>query len=318
MKTRLLLNGKKASQESIRQAVHCLRDEGFDLEVRTTWEAGDIARLVTEASQEHCQRVIAGGGDGTVNEVVDAIMQTGQQDIDIAILPLGTANDFATACSIPTQSPYDALKLALNGQAHPVDCVKANSRYFINIAAAGFGAQVTANTPFALKNFLGGGAYTLSGLVQAINFRPFEGDAFYDGLQVASRVVIGAICNGRMAGGGQQLSPRALINDGLIEVVSLEEFEPSDIPQVIDELMQEEHFTGQFVKRNQVKSIRWQSKDVMPINLDGEPIQTRDITFTVMPSAIKLVLPNSCGILGAGRFEKRRLYVAFKLLSLTF
>ncbi len=298
MKTRLLLNGKKASQDNIRQAVYRLRDEGFDLEVRTTWEAGDIVRLVTEASQQQCQRVIAGGGDGTLNEVVDAIMQIGQQDIDVAILPLGTANDFATACSIPTQSPYDALKLALTGQAHPVDCVKANSRHFINIAAAGFGAQVTANTPVALKNFLGGGAYTLSGLVQAINFRPFEGDAFYDGQQVASRIVIGAICNGRMAGGGQPLSPSSLINDGLIEVVSLEEFEPGDIPKVIDELMQQDDFSGQFVKRNQVKSIRWKSADIMPINLDGEPVQSRDITFSVKPGAIRLVLPNECDMLG--------------------
>jgi lipid kinase YegS len=297
MKTRLLLNGKKASQEDIRQAVYRLREEGFDLEVRTTWETGDIARLVTEAYQQQCQRIIAGGGDGTVNEVVDAIMQAGHHNTDVAILPLGTANDFATACSIPTQSPYAALKLALTGKAHPVDCVKANDRYFINIAAAGFGAQVTANTPIALKNFLGGGAYTLSGLVQAINFRPFEGDAFYDGRQVASRIVIGAICNGRMAGGGQQLSPKSIINDGLIEVVSLEEFEPSEIPQVIEELIQQDDFSGQFVKRNQVKSIRWKSNGVMPINLDGEPVQSRDITFSVMPGAIRLVLPNNCDVL---------------------
>ncbi len=64
----------------------------------------------------------------------------------------------------------EAIELAVNGDAVAVDCVQANDRYFINIAAAGFGAEITAETPVELKNFLGGGAYTLTGLVKALGF----------------------------------------------------------------------------------------------------------------------------------------------------
>ncbi|MCL9776702.1 lipid kinase YegS [Vibrio methylphosphonaticus] len=296
MTIRLLLNGKKAAQDDIRQAVTQLRREGHRIEVRVTWEAGDIDRLVAEACEQGVQRIIAGGGDGTVNEVVDSILRKKGTHVELAILPLGTANDFASACTIPT-SPYDALKLALTGQAFPVDAAKANQRYFINIATAGFGAQVTANTPIPLKNFLGGGAYTLSGLVQAINFQPFQGTVKYDGHSIDSHIVIGAVCNGRMAGGGQALAPTAYIDDGYLDVVSLEEFAPSDIPVVLDELLQEDDFTGQFVKRNRVRHIEWVSDSLMPTNLDGEPMADTTITFSIQPLAVRLVLPESCPLL---------------------
>ncbi|MFA0442218.1 lipid kinase YegS [Vibrio sp. 10N.286.49.C2] len=297
MTIRLLLNGKKAAQDDIRHAVYQLRQEGHSIDVRTTWETGDIARLVSEAKEQGINRVVAGGGDGTVNEVVDAILSQKHSDLDVAILPLGTANDFASACGIPTDNPYEALKLALDGNAHSVDAARANDRFFINIATAGFGAQVTATTPVALKNFLGGGAYTLSGLIQAINFQPFKGAVRYDNQLVDSNIVIGAVCNGRMAGGGQVLASRACIDDGWLDVISLEEFEPIDIPNVLEELLSEDTLMGRFVKRNQVKTIEWLSDSIMPVNLDGEPLSQKRITFDVIPSAIQLVVPNHCSLL---------------------
>ncbi|WP_394152316.1 lipid kinase YegS [Vibrio maritimus] len=300
MTTRLLLNGKKASQEDIREAVYQLREQGHELEVRVTWEGGDFDRLVKEAGEQGVTRLIAGGGDGTVNEVVDALIRYQLQHIELAVLPLGTANDFATASEIPTASPYDALLLALTGDATPIDAASANERHFINIATAGFGAQVTANTPVALKNFLGGGAYTLAGVVQAINFQPFSGTVLFDGEVVESNVVVGAVCNGRMAGGGQPLSPNALLNDGLLNIVSLEEFSPTDIPAVVDELLQDSDFSGKYVKRNQVKTLEWVSDSIMPVNLDGEPLMAKHIKFSVLPNEIKLVLPSCSPVLVNG------------------
>ncbi len=294
--TRLLLNGKKAGQDNIRQAVYQLREEGFHIEVRTTWESGDVARLIKEAIQEQVSRIIAGGGDGTINEVVDALLSQGAEHIELAVLPLGTANDFATACSIPTSNPYHALKLALTGHAQFVDAVKANERHFVNIATAGFGAQVTATTPVALKNFLGGGAYTLSGLVQAINFQPFQGTVTYDGKVKEVGVVVGAVCNGRMAGGGQPLAPDAVINDGLLDAFSLEAFTPSDIPQVIEELQNATMGSPKFVHRYKVKKIEWQSDKVMPINLDGEPVEYKHLVIEVLPKVLSLVLPENTQI----------------------
>ncbi|GAM56834.1 transcription regulator [Vibrio ishigakensis] len=294
MSIRLLLNGKKAGQEDVRAAVYSLREQGVDLEVRPTWEGGDIERLVLEAQAEGIKRIIAGGGDGTVNEVVSALLKHNLNHIELAVLPLGTANDFASACEIPTE-PLAALELACKENPYWVDAGSANDSYFINIATAGFGAQVTATTPVALKNFLGGGAYTLSGLVQAINFEPFAGVVVADDQQKFANVVVGALCNGRTAGGGQPLAPDAYIDDGLLEAFTIEDFTAADIPKVIEDI--KSNIDTQFVHRRSVKRVEWRSDVHMPINLDGEPLSASNVVIEVMPRAIKLVLPDNTPVL---------------------
>ncbi|NRB42632.1 MAG: lipid kinase YegS, partial [Pseudomonadales bacterium] len=205
MAYRLILNGKKAELTSIREAIDQARTHSH-IEVRVTWEAGDMSRLVNEACKDGCRRLIIGGGDGSLKQAVDALMQQ-PADVrpELAMLPLGTANDFATACTIPAE-PVAALTLAQSGQAYAVDCVQANDEYFINVASGGFGAQVTNNTPVQLKNFLGGGAYTLSGLTQSLNFSPYQGKLHLPDMSVQAEVIVAAVCNGRQAGGGQQLA----------------------------------------------------------------------------------------------------------------
>lgn len=294
---RLLLNGKKAAQENIREAVSKLRNEGHELQVRATWEAGDFASFVLEAAQQNIKRIIVGGGDGSINEVVSALIENNITDISLAVLPLGTANDFASAATIPTADPYAALLLAVTGSSYWVDAAQVNDRYFINIATAGFGAQVTATTPVALKNFLGGGAYTLSGLVQAIHFQPFQGHISFDGVVKQSSIVVGAICNGRQAGGGQQLAEQAYIDDGLLEAVSLQQFALNDAAKVLEELQRTDMVSGQFVQRQQVKKVQWNSEEIMPINLDGEPIHAKQINIEVLPLRVPLVLPEACPLL---------------------
>ena len=292
MDIRIILNGKKAGLEPVRSAIFKARETG-KVDVRATWEGGDVERLVHEAVHDGCQRVVAAGGDGTVKEVVDAILHlSADERPELAVMPLGTANDFATACTIPADLLL-ALQLAQSGNIQNVDAVKANEHHFMNIASGGFGAQVTANTPVALKNFLGGGAYTLSGLVQAVNFSPYHGEIRLPEHSLSNAVIVGAVCNGRQAGGGQQLAPQALIDDGLLDLVALNNFPPEALSQVVEELLAPDA-SGEFVKRFRAPWAEWESDVEMPINLDGEPISSKKIRFEVVPGAIKLVLPDNC------------------------
>jgi lipid kinase YegS len=297
MRIRVILNGKKAALDPVRNAIYQARADG-PVEVRTTWETGDVQRLVQEACAEGCTRLVAGGGDGTVKEVVDAFMRLQQGDRpELAILPLGTANDFATACGIP-DNPLSAINLAQTGKTSSVDCIQANEQYFINVASGGFGAHVTANTPVELKNFLGGGAYTISGLIQAVKFVPYQGELRTPEGTLKSKAIIGAACNGRQAGGGQQLAPNALINDGLMDLVALLDFPKERLLQVIKEV-QNPDSKGDYVKRYRVPWAEWESDVVMPTNLDGEPFSTNLMRFDVIPGAINLVLPEGCSLLGS-------------------
>ena len=109
----LILNGKSAGDEPLREAINLLRDEGMDIQVRVTWEKGDAARYVAEAQQLGVATVIAGGGDGTINEVATALVNCpGEHKPVLGILPLGTANDFATSTAIP-EALEQALQLAI-------------------------------------------------------------------------------------------------------------------------------------------------------------------------------------------------------------
>ena len=290
----IILNGKKAGYESVRSAISALREEVEGVEVRVTYEYGDVERLVNEAVRDGVTRIVIGGGDGSVNEVVDAMAKLPrEQRPELAILPLGTANDFATACRIPANS-LEALHLAVSGSCTVVDIAKANDRHFANMATAGFGAQVTAETPVELKNFLGGGAYTLTGVLKAINFVPYQGKMKTPDFESEmTGVVVAAICNGRQAGGGQVLAPNAYINDGLLDVVILSQFPLGDIPRVIEEI-KHPSANGRYVKYFQTPWLESSADEVIPLNLDGEPYQNRQIRFEIVPGAIDLVLPESC------------------------
>ena len=293
MRARLILNGKKADRPDVRAAVMAVRAAGHELEVRVTWERGDAARFVAEAARDGVRRVVAGGGDGSVNEVANGLMAVdAARRPDMGILPLGTANDFATACGVPAD-PQAALMLAVTGEPRPIDIGRCNDAFFANVAAGGFGAAVTAETPVELKNFLGGGAYTLMGLVKAVHFVPYACSIRSPDGEVANRVVVGAICNGRQAGGGQPLAPDALLDDGLLDVVALAEFPASAAMQVVAELLADDA-RGQFVTRVRVPWIEVSAPMPIPVNLDGEPVNGTQFRFACEPAAIRMVLPADC------------------------
>lgn len=290
---RIILNGKKAGYDSVRSAISTLRKEVEGVEVRVTYEYGDVERFVSEAIKDGVKRLVIGGGDGSVNEIVDAMAKFPRdQRPELAILPLGTANDFATACQIPSDS-LEALRLAVSGRCTSVDIAKANERHFANMATAGFGAQVTAETPVELKNFLGGGAYTLTGVIKAINFVPYKGKIKIADFESEGTGVLGAICNGRQAGGGQVLAPNAFINDGLLDVMIVKDVLGADISALLDEIMNPS-FKGNYIQYFQTTWIESESEEIIPVNLDGEPYHNKKIRFEIVPNAIDLVLPESC------------------------
>ena len=111
--------------------------------MRVTWEDGDARRIVEEALAAGFATLVAGGGDGTLREVAEALAR-GRGEASLAILPLGTANDFARAAGIPLE-PAAALAL-LDQTARPIDLGAVNGKLFLNMATGGFGSKVTANT----------------------------------------------------------------------------------------------------------------------------------------------------------------------------
>lgn len=293
---RLILNGKSTALPLVREAVERLRGNGRRLEVRVTWEGGDARRLAREACAEGVDLVVAGGGDGTLHEVVNGLTDAdGHARSAMAMLPLGTANDFARACGVPLELDA-ALDLAVGRSPTPVDLIRADGELILNAATAGFGAEVTVATPAELKRALGGLAYTLVGLANAFRFKPFNGRVRGPHGQEVASALVAAVANGRQAGGGQQLAPRARIDDGLLDVITVHDFPAQDLPSLIDEVMTLPE-QGRYVSYRQLQWIEIDLDQELAINFDGEPRRVRRARFEVLAGALPLVVPPDCPLL---------------------
>jgi len=135
-RAQLILNGKAAGNPALQNAVVQQRAAGHRIKVRVTKKKGDARRFAAEAGK--ADLLIAAGGDGTLNEVVHGLMDLSKAARPVlGIVPLGTANDFATGCGIP-RDPEEALVLCMKGQGVPIDIGKANEHWFLNAASVGF------------------------------------------------------------------------------------------------------------------------------------------------------------------------------------
>ena len=293
-RAQLILNGKVAGNDALRAAVARQRAAGHRIEVRVTWEKGDARRFASEADKGDL--LIAAGGDGTLNEVVHGLMDLSRATRPIlGIVPLGTANDFATGCGIP-RDPGKALALCIKGEPVPIDVGKANDHWFINAASSGFGAEITATTSPELKRLLGPAAYTLMGAILAINFRHYQGRLILPGREITGSGPVAIVGNGRQAGGGIQVAPRACIDDGLLDVLVVRQVSPTALLAAARELQQLPS-DGEYISYWQTPWLEVHPEEAIPVNLDGEPFSFSTVRFEAVPKAISLIVPPNCQLL---------------------
>ncbi|MNO60561.1 putative lipid kinase YegS [compost metagenome] len=285
-KAMLVLHGKQAANEQVREAVQARREAGWELAVRVTWENGDAARIVGEALAAGYPTLIAGGGDGTAREVAEALAQAGAP-ASLALLPLGTANDFARAAGIPLEP--DAALALLDAPACPVDMGEVEGRLFLNMATGGFGSKVTANTPEDLKKVLGGLAYLLTGLTRFPEVHAAEGHFRGPDFDWSGEFLALGIGNGRQAGGGHLLCPQALADDGLLDVSILPT--PQDMLGTLGALLGGGLGNDDLFIRARLPWLELDAGEGLDVNLDGEPLEAQRMRFSVRPAALRLHLP---------------------------
>ena len=294
----LILNGKFADNPAIRQAIEQMRAEGHHLEERITREAGEAARHAAEAAREGIARVVALGGDGTINEVVNGLFQDSETPATaLGILPMGTANDFARGCGIPPDDPGTALRTALEAPAAPIDVGRINDRMFLNVVSLGFGAEVTASTPLTMKQALGGVAYSIQALLSVANLAPAHVRLFTDdGPAEELTLYFAAIANGCQAGGGYQVAPNAVLDDGLLDLMIVRETPSAEFPALIAEWRDPDHPDNTRILYRKLARFRLESADTIHLTIDGDPITGRSFEVRVLPSRLRVVLPGCAPI----------------------
>jgi len=300
MHVRLIVHGKAAGRPELREAVAAARDKGHTVHVHPTWEAGDAARFSQQSVLDGADVVVAGGGDGTINEVALGMLTASPVPAgrpSLGIVPLGTANDFARSAGIPLESPA-ALDLVVSRPAIPVDVGRIGDRAFLNVATGGFGTQVTVETPEDLKRSLGGMAYLVTGLTRFSSIGSararFRGPDF----EWEGSFIVLAIGNGRQAGGGHVLCPQATVADGLLDLRILPDVAKDKLGQTAANVLRE----GLDAVERMVAGARlpWfdiEADEEIFINLDGEPISGRRFHVEVVPQALRLHMPEGCPLL---------------------
>lgn len=277
---RLILNGKSAGRDDVRASVEAVRSMGHEVSVSVTYEAGDVARLAKQALADHeagrIDTLVSAGGDGTLQEVVDGVLQAlpdGEEPpFSFAVLPLGTANDFAHQVGLDPADIPACLKFAARATARPTDVGEVNGSFFLNMATGGFGTQVTSQTDPALKKVLGGAAYLFTGLNRFSELSACEGRIEAEDFRWEGAFLAIAVGNGQRAGGGIHLCPDARLDDGLLDLTVVP-FPKSDTVFDLLSALLEGGVDGMRngLIQKKAREISIETQENVQFNLDGEP-----------------------------------------------
>jgi diacylglycerol kinase (ATP) len=236
--------------------------------------------------------VIAGGGDGTISEIVNALAKT---EVELGILPLGTGNDLARTLGIPLDDLPSALAIARTGKVRLMDLILAEAddappSYVVNVAAGGFSGQVDEQLDEDEKKRWGPLAYVWTALKVLPDVTGYETTLTWsDGTKERLHLLNVIVANGRSVAGGWAVAPTAEIDDGLIDVVLVKSGSALDIAAAAARLVAGDYLDSDCIEHRRVRSVRVESDPEMWFNVDGELLTKRPVTFRIVPGALRVV-----------------------------
>lgn len=284
-KTITILNPAARSDKAIklRERIHALSG---GVPMHLTSEAGDARQIAAQAVRDGVEVIIAAGGDGTLNEVINGI---GHAPVRLGILPVGTMNVFATEIGIPLGNLEAAWKVIEQGKVISVDLPRANDTHFIQLAGVGLDAEVVRKTTADSKRALGPLSYLLT-LVQVAAHKPphilleAEGDRLREG----SFALIG---NGRLYGGPFPVFKRANLQDGLLDVLVFENQSHWDVVRYFQAIAFGTHPELPDVEYFQTSSLKVTSSGDVPVELDGEIAGMLPCVFSIESQKLLVIAP---------------------------
>jgi diacylglycerol kinase (ATP) len=266
----------------------------LDIEWIDTEGAGDAREAAREWDEG---LLIVVGGDGTVNEVVNGLGKAGfPEDVTLAVLPMGTGNDLAATLAIPDRLE-EAEEVIRESRVRTLDVARVRSegvgeRFFINVATGGFGAETSSLADEELKGRWGKLSYFRASLEKARDFDVRDVRVILDGEERILRAVNVAVGNCRYAGGGWPAAPRANPEDGLLDLVIVEDVGLKETLALAPAALAKSDYLGkEGVFYARAKKIRVETQPGgLAFTADGELIGDEPVEFEVIPHALKVVV----------------------------
>ncbi len=280
---------QKASGRKVAMASYHLQSKGYSVEVLFTRKRGDAETLAREAALQRPHLIIAGGGDGTYNEVINGIAGTG---IPMAILPLGTTNVLARELDIPDKV-QGAMDRALRGTTHLIslgkitlpDTLPVLSRYFILMAGIGYDASAVHGTNERLKKYSGQGAYIVSGMKTLLKFHPSLLTFTIDGVE--HQGYSGIIGNAAKYGGDFSVTPDADLSNPFLYVCIFKSRTRTDIARYVFGILRGTHLQYRDVEYRKAERVVVTGK--ADIQIDGDYFGITPAVVEIVPDALRLV-----------------------------
>lgn len=297
MKSRLIVNpisGTDAAPDYLQTINERLRASTGDLDIVMTIAPGDARRAAESAAREGYERIFVGGGDGTLNEVVNGVARVGGglARVTFGLIPLGTGNDFAAALGLP-EDVETALEILLAGRTVEADLGFLNERCFVNVSAGGFIAEVSDAVDPRLKSVAGKLAYLIGG-AQVL----FEYEHVGARLRVVEeertseremKLEMFAVCNSRLVGGGRLIAPHAVINDGAFDVCIIEEMPTLEFVRLLSSVPAGDHIEDERVTYLRARELELQFDRRIKVNTDGEVLETDRCLYRISPRAARFL-----------------------------
>jgi diacylglycerol kinase (ATP) len=256
--------------------------------VRATSISGEAERLAREAVRDGFEKIVAAGGDGTANQVVNGLAGS---KAALGLLPIGTMNVFAMELGLPSHDLEHCWDIIQGEHARRIDLPSANGKHFVQLAGVGLDAQVVKETSLAFKRSFGPLSYLISAAQIAARQPPkLFIESENASVEEGSFVLVG---NGRLYGGPFPFFKHAVINDGLLDVVVFKRLGYLEIIKYLQDVVFSSDIRVPEIEYFQTGHLRITSEQDVPVELDGELNGNCPVDFQIQERALRVLTPGS-------------------------
>jgi YegS/Rv2252/BmrU family lipid kinase len=283
----LIINEHSRNGRDARERVtHILTSAGLSIHYRTCETSSDLSPLIRSV-RDSVDCVILGGGDGTLNAALPALLETG---LPLGVIPLGTANDLARTLGIPADAESAAAIIAA-GHLRAIDLGEVNGQPYFNVASIGFGVDLTRALTRDAKQRWGTLGYLIAAFRAIRRMRPFHATVRIGDTVRRVHTVHLAVGNGRHYGGGMTVSEDAAIDDNRLDVYSLEVANAWALIKLLPSLRTGRHGRWGEVRTMAGQEVTVETSRPRSVNTDGEITTRTPAHFRVLHGAVRVFAP---------------------------